>query len=399
MSYTLGGFYLARYEDSPAGTFDELVAMAGLVWNPPTSCAWAARVYVNNSGATPEVPNLLRYACDLHTNVRMLPPLALSAPPAGRGEEDSAECLAMVMSGRPLIALEFAQMEMHVDEPETLVLATDGRQAGQSIQWAGESDRLITGSADQTIRIWDLPTGKELFQFRHREPCRAVKLSAGERFLAATTDAFIESPPGIHVYNFAENVEDQSATPVISWTAPKGRITRVFWTDCNRKLITSHDYGIVRRWDVETGQMLQETQVHEDAIQDMQMSPDETHVITASLDKTARVVDIETFQVLKTYKTGRFVQSAAMSPLFDHVVLGGGQDASQVTTTAAQAGGFEARFFHKIFQEEFGRVRGHFGPINTVAFHPSGRSFTTGGEDGYVRVHHLDMDYFTTKFF
>ena len=27
------------------------------------------------------------------------------------------------------------------------------------------------------------------------------------------------------------------------------------------------------------------------------------------------------------------------------------------------------------------------------------RSFTTGGEDGYVRVHQFDMDYFTTKFF
>ncbi len=117
--------------------------------------------------------------------------------------------------------------------------------------YAGDSDRLITGSADQTIRIWDLPTGKELFQIRHREPCRAVKLSAGERFLAATTDAFIESPPGIHIYNFAENIEDQSATPVMTWEVPKGRITRVFWTDCNRKLITSHDYGILRRWDVE----------------------------------------------------------------------------------------------------------------------------------------------------
>ncbi|EFJ41733.1 eukaryotic translation initiation factor 3i [Volvox carteri f. nagariensis] len=294
------------------------------------------------------------------------------------------------------------------DHQPCLWSSEDGRRIGTyeghngaiwtcDITW--ESDRLITGSGDQTIRIWDLPTGKELFQIRHGEPCRAVKLSAGERFLAATTDAFIESPPGIHIYNFAENVEDQRSTPVNAWTVPKGRITRIFWTDCNRKVITSHDYGILRRWDVETGQMLQEVQVHEDAIQDMQMSPDETHVITASLDKTARLIDIETFTVLKVYKTGRFVQSAAISPLFDHVLMGGGQDASQVTTTAAGAGGFEARFFHKVFQEEFGRVRGHFGPVNTVAFHPSGRSFTTGGEDGYVRLHHMDLDYFTTKFF
>lgn len=49
--WTLGGFYLARYTHSPVGPFNELVALGGLVWNFPTSCAWAARVYVNNGDA------------------------------------------------------------------------------------------------------------------------------------------------------------------------------------------------------------------------------------------------------------------------------------------------------------------------------------------------------------
>lgn len=35
-------------------------------------------------------------------------------------------------------------------------------------------------------------------------------------------------------------------------------------------------------------------------------------------------------------------------PVCAQVLLGGGQDASQVTTTSAKAGGFEARFFHKV---------------------------------------------------
>jgi translation initiation factor 3 subunit I len=263
-----------------------------------------------------------------------------------------------------------------------------------------DSEHLITSSADQTVRIWDLPTGVERHQIRMNEPCRACHLSVGEQLLAFTTDSFIGAPPQIHLVDMdLEHFERQGSAPKSSIKCPNGRVTRVYFTDCNRVLITSHDGGWVRRWDAETGDLLQEVQVHEDAIQDMQMSPDGSFVITASLDKTAKLVDITSLDVLKTYKTGRFVQSAAISPLFDHVLLGGGQDASQVTTTSAKAGGFEARFYHKVYAEEFGNVRGHFGPINTVAFSPDGRSFTTGGEDGYVRVHHFDMDYFTTRFF
>jgi translation initiation factor 3 subunit I len=68
--------------------------------------------------------------------------------------------------------------------------------------------------------------------------------------------------------------------------------------------------------------------------------------------------------------------------------------AMDVTTTSARQGKFEARFYHKIFAEEIGRVRGHFGPLNYVAVHPQGTSYCSGGEDGYVRVHHFDKPYF-----
>ena len=76
------------------------------------------------------------------------------------------------------------------------------------------------------------------------------------------------------------------------------------------------------------------------------------------------------------------------------VVLGGGQDAMEVTTTSTKSGKFEARFFHMVFAEEFGRVKGHFGPINTLAFHPNGTGFASGSEDGYIRLHKFDADYF-----
>ena len=41
--------------------------------------------------------------------------------------------------------------------------------------------------------------------------------------------------------------------------------------------------------------------------------------------------------------TERPVNSAAISPLYDHVVLGGGQEAMEVTTTSSKSGKFDAR--------------------------------------------------------
>ncbi|KAL2653771.1 hypothetical protein R1flu_021899 [Riccia fluitans] len=49
--HTLGGFFLAHYDDSPAGAFDEAVIIPGIVWNPPASCAWAGRVLVGSEEA------------------------------------------------------------------------------------------------------------------------------------------------------------------------------------------------------------------------------------------------------------------------------------------------------------------------------------------------------------
>ena len=98
--------------------------------------------------------------------------------------------------------------------------------------------------------------------------------------------------------------------------------------------------------------------------------------------------------ILKTYTADTPLNTASVTPKKEYVILGGGQAAMDVTTTSARQGKFEARFYHKVFEDEIGRVRGHFGPLNTIDVHPSGTAYASGGEDGYVRVHHFDKSYF-----
>jgi translation initiation factor 3 subunit I len=44
-----------------------------------------------------------------------------------------------------------------------------------------ESTRLITASADSSVRIWNMNGGEELFKVALNEPCRAISYALGER--------------------------------------------------------------------------------------------------------------------------------------------------------------------------------------------------------------------------
>jgi len=69
---------------------------------------------------------------------------------------------------------------------------------------------------------------------------------------------------------------------------------------------------------------------HNGQIMDLQANIDLTLLISSSKDTTAKLFDIETLDHLKTYTTERPVNSAAISPIKEHVVLGGGQEAIEV---------------------------------------------------------------------
>ena len=119
------------------------------------------------------------------------------------------------------------------------------------MQLAGDSEKLITASADSSVKLWDVASGKDLFTFKSQEPCRAVAFSIGDRMAAYTTDQFMGQPSQIHLVNIADDLSEQNGDVIKSLSGPKGRITRIAWTDLNRTLISAGEDGFVRRWDVE----------------------------------------------------------------------------------------------------------------------------------------------------
>ena len=276
-----------------------------------------------------------------------------------------------------------------------------------SIDCSWDSTRVVTGAADYSCRIWDCETGKELTKLQASNIVRTVLYSYSGNEILYTTDHVmnmpyeiividVRSPKGTPIFRYTPG--NRTEQEIISKVKEHPKATSTLWGLLDQTIITGHENGMINRWDIRNQQKTQSIHPHTHQINDLQYSADHTMFITASKDFSAKLLDSLSFDILKTYKTGRPVNSAAISPKRDHVVLGGGQEAMSVTTTDARQGQFQARFFHMVFEEEFAGVKGHFGPINSLAFHPDGKSFATGGEDGFVRLQSFDQDYYDFQF-
>uniref|UniRef100_A0A0K8TS97 Eukaryotic translation initiation factor 3 subunit I n=1 Tax=Tabanus bromius TaxID=304241 RepID=A0A0K8TS97_TABBR len=260
------------------------------------------------------------------------------------------------------------------------------------VDWT--TTKLITGSGDTTMKLWQVETGAQVASLSAKSPVRTTNFSYSGNMAAYTTDKAMSQNCElfiIDVRNADSSVSHQD--PIIRIPMLQSKITSMLWGPLDETIITGHDNGMICAWDLKTGKELKSVNDHVESINDMQLSKDGTMFVTASKDTSAKLFDSDSLVCLKTYKTEKLVNSASISPIMEHVILGGGQDAMEVTTTAAKAGKFETRFFHLIYEEEFARLKGHFGPINTLAFHPDGKSYASGGEDGIIRIQYFDKSY------
>ncbi|RMZ96347.1 eukaryotic translation initiation factor 3 subunit I [Brachionus plicatilis] len=261
------------------------------------------------------------------------------------------------------------------------------------IDW--ETINFMSGSADNTCKIWDARTGQVKTNYETKNPVRSCGFSYSGNLAMYTTDSTLKENCYIIVRDLRLSEQD-SPVHLIDVTGMKfPKITSSIWGSLEDTVITGHETGEIMLWDFRktSSEPNYKIRPHTKQVMDLQKDKDSTCFISASKDFNSKLFDLENIKELKCFKTEKPVNSAAISPIRDHVLLGGGQEAVDAALYS-KSGKFEARFFHLIFEQEFAKVRDHFGPINYVAFHPDGKSYSSAGEDGFVRVHYLDQSYF-----
>lgn len=171
------------------------------------------------------------------------------------------------------------------------------------------------------------------------------------------------------------------------------------WGPLDQSIIGATDTGKLYKWDLE-GQELAKVSAHEGNITSFSFNKTRTILLTTSKDSTAALWNVETMQLLKRYQCDRPLVSGSICPLFDskenhkpHILLAGGQEASEVTTTRNDQGNFEALLVNMIYENELGRVLAHYSPTTCIVYSHDGTKFATGAHEGNAGLFAFDDDF------
>ncbi len=293
------------------------------------------------------------------------------------------------------------------------------------VAFGPDGRRLVSGSWDGTMRLWDADSGAELRVLRgHDETVQSVAFSPDGRCLwarCAQTVRLWDAETGAELRTVREYTDQEAVA-----FSPDGR-----------RLLSGSIDGSVRLWDADSGAELRVLRGHKDRVEAVAFSPDGRRLLSGSGDETVRLWGVESGAILRVFRGHEGgVRSMAFSPdglrLFtlsgdglmrlwnarSGAALQASRDSSKPRSRLnARGGGAQwytdtvnsavfspngrillfgssdktVRLWDAVSGAELRVFRGHGGNVTSVAFSPDSRRLLSGSWDGTVRL--WDADY------
>jgi len=292
----------------------------------------------------------------------------------------------------------------------------------RSVIWSCDVTRdslhCVSGSGDATAKLWDVSNGKCIDTYQFGSSVRAVRLSMDGNLFAVTQDRQMTHYAKVFICDRripggGEQEVRTGTNPAVvkSWKiSQEMRMnTKLQWGFMDDTIITADDQGVIQKWDWqnlsidsnELGRAMQTRKGHDKEIKDLVLNKDRTIMMTCSRDRKVRLWDCmgeDNFDCVREVEHIANANSCAFNPNdnFNHIVVAGGDDAKNITTQGG-SGNFETYLYNYISQDSIGYFKGHFSPVNSIAFHPNGKQIVTGAEEGNARICNLDKSYLEYK--
>lgn len=257
---------------------------------------------------------------------------------------------------------------------------------------------LFSGSADTTIRLWDLRKGKPLATLDppegrypedgktkgtyyddsngpdHRAPfINAIGITSDGKTLV------VGAGQSLRFWDLA--TRKQIRKIVLPYAEPDSEIGNdvrgLAVSPDGKTVATATEDKLVRLWSVKTGKLERTLLGHTDFVLGVAFSPDGKILASCGIDETVRLWEAATGKEIRVLKGHTdYVRSVAFSPDGKVLASGGGDANKRAKVTEL-----------KLWQAETGKelisLKGHSDPVYSVAFSSDGTVLASGGGNSY----------------
>lgn len=241
-----------------------------------------------------------------------------------------------------------------------------------AVSLSADGEHLVSGSWDQSLKLWDVSTGQMISTFASRGVgIQAAALSHDGKLIAAE-DA-------------SNNIKIWNATTGKSVLMLKGDrpswdrswVYSIAFSPDDKTLAAARDSKTIRLWDVSSGRAVRDLTGSSRNIQYVAFSPDGRWLATGGDSKTIQIWNVQAGKISKTLAGHKQeICAVAFSPDGRWLATAGKDRTVKLWNVS---NGVEVRSF-----------TGHQDAVTTLGFSPNSRWLATSGWDKTIRIWNVD---------
>ena len=241
-----------------------------------------------------------------------------------------------------------------------LAISTDSVSC---IAFSPDGNRIVSGSHDQSVRVWDAKTGEQLMVLQgHIGIVTSASFSPdGNRIVSGSDDQLVR------VW------DAQTGEQLMELQGHTGFVNSVSFSPDGNRIVSGSKDQSVQVWDVKTGEQLMVLQGHTNWVNSVSFSPDGNQIVSCSSDKSVLVWDANTGeQLMELQGHTNWVNSVSFSPDGNQIVSGSFDQSVRV---------WDAKM-----SKQLQMLQAHTNWLNSVSFSPDGNQILSCSNDQSVGI-------------